>query len=55
MGKFSETLVSLVTDYLNNQLQPTIENAYAEISNHNLESFGADLIKVYESQISLKK
>ena len=55
MGKFSETLVSLVTDYLNNQLQPTIENAYAEISNHNLESFGADLIIVYESQISLKK
>ena len=55
LGKFSETLVSLVTDYLNNQLQPTIEAAYNEISKHNLESFGKDLLKVYNEQISLKK
>ena len=55
LGKFSETLVSLVTDYLNNQLQPTIENAYAEISKHNLESFGRDLLSIYNEQISLKK
>ena len=55
LGKFSETLVSLVTDYLNNQLQPTIENAYAEISKHNLESFGKDLLSIYNEQISLKK
>ena len=55
LGKFSETLVSLVTDYLNNQLQPTIETAYNEISKHNLESFGKDLLKVYNEQISLKK
>ena len=54
LGKFSETLVSLVTDYLNNQLQPTIENAYAEISKHNLESFGRDLLSIYNEQISLK-
>lgn len=55
LGKFSETLVSLVTDYLNNQLQPTIENAYTEISKHNLESFGKDLLSIYNEQISLKK
>ena len=55
LGKFSETLVSLVTDYLNNQLQPTIETAYSEISMHNLESFGKDLLSIYKQQISLKK
>ena len=55
LGKFSETLVSLVTDYLNNQLQPTIETAYNEISTHNLESFGKDLVSIYNNQISLKK
>ena len=55
LGKFSETLVSLVTDYLNKQLQPTIETAYAEISAHNLESFGTDLLSIYKQQISIKK
>ena len=55
LGKFSETLVSLVTDYLNNQLQPTIENAYTEISKHDLQVFGNDIIKIYNEQISLKK
>ena len=55
LGKFSETLVSLVTDYLNNQLQPTIETAYSEISMHNLESYGKDLLSIYKQQISLKK
>lgn len=55
IGKFSETLVSLVNDYLNNQLQPTIENAYAEVSKRDLETFGKELVAIYKQQISLKK
>lgn len=55
IGKFSETLVSLVTDYLNKRIQPTIENAYNEISKCTIETFGDDLVKIYNKQISLKK
>lgn len=48
----SDTLVTLVTDYLNNNLQPTIEYAYEEISKNTLSKFGEDLVKVYKMKIS---
>ncbi|MCQ2776127.1 MAG: glycosyltransferase [Bacilli bacterium] len=55
IGKFSETLVSLVSDYLSGKMQPTIENAFNQVSKCTLEKFGRNLVKIYKEQLSLKR
>ena len=52
IAEYSETLTSLCLDYLNDKIKPTTEEAYNLISNYNLENFGQNLIKVYESLLT---
>ena len=54
LGEFSETLSSLVKDYLNDKLQPTIEEAYKEVSKSNLQVVGNQLKWFYLEQINIK-
>ena len=51
IAEFSETLTSLVLEYLNGDVQPTIQEAYNEISKNSLKSFGEKLINIYKSII----
>ena len=51
IAEFSETLTSLVLEYLNGDVQPTIQEAYNEISKNSLKSFGENLINIYKSII----
>ena len=55
VAEYSETLTSLCLDYLNGQIKPTTEEAYNLISNYNLENFGQNLMKVYESLVTNQK
>jgi glycosyltransferase involved in cell wall biosynthesis len=55
VAEYSETLTSLCLDYLNGQIKPTTEEAYNLISNYNLENFGQNLMKVYESLVTEQK
>lgn len=54
IGKFSETLTSLVKDYLDGKLVPTIENAYKEVCKYPLIQVGETLKKYYQELINLK-
>ena len=54
LGEFSETLSSLVKDYLNGKLKPTIEEAYKEVSKCNLQVVGEQLRWFYLEQINIK-
>ena len=54
LGEFSETLTSLIKDYLNGKLKPTIDEAYAFASKCNLQSVGQQLKWFYLEQINIK-
>ena len=47
VAEYSETLTSLVDEYLKGDIQPTIANAYTEAHKHNLTTFGKELIEQY--------
>ena len=51
IAEFSETLTSLVLEYLNGDIQPTIQEAYNQVSENSLKSFGEKLINIYKSII----
>ena len=51
VAEYSETLTSLCLDYLNDSIKPTTEEAYQMISSYNLESFGKQLIDIYQSLV----
>ncbi len=48
LGEYSETLISLCRDYLNQKISPTTEAAYEELSHYTLESCGEELKKIYQ-------
>ena len=52
IAEFSETLTSLCLDYLNNDIQPTTQEAYKQVSECSLKNFGDKLIDIYQSTIS---
>ena len=52
IAEFSETLTSLCLDYLNNDIQPTTQEAYKQVSECSLKNFGDRLIDIYQSTIS---
>ena len=54
IAEFSETLTSLVLEYLNGDVQPTIQEAYNQVSANSLNSFGENLINIYKSIINNK-
>ena len=54
LGEFSETLTSLIKDYLNGKLKPTIVEAYAFASKCNLQTVGQQLKWFYLEQINIK-
>ncbi len=55
LGEFSETLSSLVRDYLNGKLKPTIEEAHNMVSNkNNLKTVGEQLKWFYVEQVNIK-
>lgn len=53
-GEYSETISSLIKDYLNGKLKPTIEEAYKEVSKCNLQVTGEKLRWFYLEQINIK-
>ena len=55
IAEFSETLTSLCLDYLEGKIKPTTEEAYKKISEHNLENFGKQLLKIYQTVINNKE
>ncbi len=55
IAEYSETLTSLCLDYLDEKIKPTTEEAYQMISSYNLENFGQELIKIYESLVANQK
>ena len=55
LGEFSETLTSLIKDYLTGKLKPTIDEAYTFASKCNLQAIGEQLRWFYLEQINIKK
>ncbi len=55
IAEYSETLTSLCLDYLDEKIKPTTEEAYQMISSYNLENFGQELTKIYESLVANQK
>ena len=55
IAEYSETLTSLCLDYLDEKIKPTTEEAYQMISSYNLENFGQELTKIYESLMANQK
>lgn len=55
VAEYSETLTSLCNDYLDGKLKPTINEAFEEISNHTLQDFGRQLLRIYHSLIASKE
>ena len=55
IAEYSETLTSLCLDYLDEKIKPTTEEAYQMISSYNLENFGQELTKIYESLVVNQK
>lgn len=55
LGEFSETISSLVRDYLQGKTKPTIEEAYKEASKCNLKAVGEQLKWFYLEQINIKE
>ena len=55
LGEFSETISSLIKDYLNGKIKPTIEEAYTYVSKCNLQAIGEKLKWFYLEQINIKK
>ena len=55
IAEYSETLTSLCLDYLNEQIKPTTEEAYRKISSYTLETFGQELVKIYETLAANQK
>ena len=54
LGEFSETISSLIKDYLSGKIKPTIEEAYQEVRKCNLQAVGEQLKWFYLEQINLK-
>ena len=55
LGEFSETISSLVRDYLSGKLKPTIEEAHELVSDkNNLKTVGEQLKWFYVEQINIK-
>lgn len=55
LGQFSETITSLIKDYLEGKLKPTTEEAYKYVSKYNLRATGEQLRWFYLEQINIKK
>ena len=56
LGEYSETISSLIRDYLEGKLKPTIEDAHKIISEkNNLKVVGEQLKWFYVEQINIKK
>lgn len=55
IADFSETIASLVNDFLEGKIKPTTEKAFEEISSYTLKGYGEKLIKLYEREIQNKK
>lgn len=54
LAEFSETLASLTRDYLDGKIKPTTTQAYQQICQHTLNSFGDELNKYYQLAIQNK-
>ena len=54
LGEFSETISSLIKDFLNGKLKPTTEEAYQFVSKCNLRAVGEQLKWFYLEQINIK-
>ena len=54
LGEFSETITSLIKDYLGGKLKPTIDSAYNYVKKCNLKAVGEQLKWFYLEQINIK-
>lgn len=55
IAEYSETIASLIKDYLEGKIQPTVEKAHLEIAKYSLEAYGDRLIWFYNQMINQKK
>ena len=51
VAEFSETLTSICLEYLDHEMQPTVKEAYNQVSEYSLNSFGNKLVSIYKSLI----
>ena len=51
VAEFSETLTSLCLEYLDKEIQPTIKEAYEQVSEYSLKNFGNQLTAIYDKLI----
>ena len=51
IAEFSETLTSICLEYLDREMQPTIKEAYEQVSQYSLKYFGNQLVNIYKSLI----
>ena len=54
IAEFSETLTSLCLDYLDGKIKPTIEEAYKQATSYELQNYGNQLLKIYQSLVVKK-
>lgn len=55
IAEFSETLVALVRDFLENKIKPTTHEAYNFVSRYDLTTYGKELENIYQENIDKKK
>ncbi len=55
IAEYSETITSLIKDWLDNKIQPTVENAHRNVSQYDLKYFGERLVWFYKQQIQQKE
>lgn len=55
VAEFSETITSLIKDYIDGKLKPTIDNAYKTVCQYDLSAYGEKLMWYYKQQIETKK
>ena len=51
IAEFSETLTSICLEYLDHEMQPTVKEAYNQVSEYSLKNFGDQLVSIYKSLI----
>ena len=51
VAEFSETLTSICLEYLDKEMQPTVKEAYNQVSEYSLKNFGDQLVNIYKSLI----
>lgn len=55
LAEYTETLGILVRELLNEEIKPTIDNAYEFVKKYSMERFGSELKEIYKTVINNRK